>query len=60
MQTEQAELKTPLICQMPRTMNNQGNKRTTKEGFSDLRFQNFSLLKNRSWLRLSSTKGQCR
>ncbi|XP_040602955.1 cytokine-dependent hematopoietic cell linker [Mesocricetus auratus] len=45
---------------MPRTMNNQGNKRTTKEGFGDLRFQNFSLLKNRSWPRLSSTKGRCR
>uniref|UniRef100_A0A8C2LY17 Cytokine-dependent hematopoietic cell linker n=1 Tax=Cricetulus griseus TaxID=10029 RepID=A0A8C2LY17_CRIGR len=41
-------------------MNNQGNKRTTKEGFSDLRSQNFSLLKNRSWPRLSSTKGRCR
>ncbi|KAL1790034.1 cytokine-dependent hematopoietic cell linker, partial [Sigmodon hispidus] len=37
-----------------------GNKRTTKEGFGDLRFQNFSLLKNRSWPRLSSTKGRCR
>ncbi|XP_076402304.1 cytokine-dependent hematopoietic cell linker isoform X1 [Peromyscus maniculatus bairdii] len=55
-----AELKIPLICQMPRTMNNQGNKRTTKEGFDDLRFQNFSLLKNRSWPHLSSTKGRCR
>uniref|UniRef100_A0ABK0LVH9 Cytokine-dependent hematopoietic cell linker n=1 Tax=Rattus norvegicus TaxID=10116 RepID=A0ABK0LVH9_RAT len=37
-----------------------GNKRTTKEGFSDLRFQNVSLLKNRSWPRLSSAKGPCR
>ncbi|CAH6975224.1 Clnk [Phodopus roborovskii] len=35
-----------------------GNKRTTKEGFGDLRFQNFSLLKNRSWPHLSSTKGE--
>nr|XP_021512934.1 cytokine-dependent hematopoietic cell linker [Meriones unguiculatus] len=36
-----------------------GNKRTTKEEFSDLRFQNFSLLKNRSWPRLSSARGRC-
>ncbi|XP_052591993.1 cytokine-dependent hematopoietic cell linker [Peromyscus californicus insignis] len=39
---------------------NGGNKRTTKEGFGDLRFQNFSLPKNRSWPHLSSTKGRCR
>ncbi|XP_041492215.1 cytokine-dependent hematopoietic cell linker [Microtus oregoni] len=37
-----------------------GNKRTTKEGFSDLSFQNLSLLKNRSWLCLSGAKGRCR
>ncbi|XP_031197828.1 cytokine-dependent hematopoietic cell linker isoform X3 [Mastomys coucha] len=40
-------------------MTSQGNKRTTKEGFGDLRFQNVSLLKNRSWPRLSSAKGRC-
>ncbi|XP_042526235.1 cytokine-dependent hematopoietic cell linker [Dipodomys spectabilis] len=44
---------------MPRTMNSPGNKRTTKEGSSDLKFQNFSLPKNRSWPRLSAAKGQC-
>ncbi|XP_012864338.1 PREDICTED: cytokine-dependent hematopoietic cell linker [Dipodomys ordii] len=41
---------------MPRTMNSPGNKRTTKEGSSDLKFQNFSLPKNRSWPRLSAAK----
>ncbi|XP_004681573.1 PREDICTED: cytokine-dependent hematopoietic cell linker [Condylura cristata] len=35
-----------------------GNRRTTKEGSSDLKFQNFSLSKNRSWLRVSSPPGQ--
>ncbi|XP_023363473.1 cytokine-dependent hematopoietic cell linker [Otolemur garnettii] len=38
-------------------MNRQGNRRTTKEGSSDLKFQNFALLKNRSWPRLSSATG---
>uniref|UniRef100_A0A8C6I7R6 Cytokine-dependent hematopoietic cell linker n=1 Tax=Mus spicilegus TaxID=10103 RepID=A0A8C6I7R6_MUSSI len=41
-------------------MTSQGNKRTTKEGFGDLRFQNVSLLKNRSWPSLSSARGRCR
>lgn len=53
-------MKIPLLCQVPRTMTSQGNKRTTKEGFGDLRFQNVSLLKNRSWPSLSSAKGRCR
>uniref|UniRef100_A0A2K5E4W9 Cytokine dependent hematopoietic cell linker n=1 Tax=Aotus nancymaae TaxID=37293 RepID=A0A2K5E4W9_AOTNA len=39
-------------------MNRQGNRRTNKEGSNDLKFQNFSLLKNRSWPHLSSDTGQ--
>ncbi|XP_037386440.1 cytokine-dependent hematopoietic cell linker [Talpa occidentalis] len=39
-------------------MNKQGNRRTTKEGSSDLKFQNFSLQKNRSWPHISSPAGQ--
>ncbi|XP_054342858.1 cytokine-dependent hematopoietic cell linker isoform X6 [Pongo pygmaeus] len=35
-----------------------GNRRTTKEGSNDLKFQNFSLPKNRSWPRLISATGQ--
>ncbi|XP_010640151.1 cytokine-dependent hematopoietic cell linker isoform X2 [Fukomys damarensis] len=53
-----AELKIPLIRRAPRTMNRQGNKRTTKEGPSDLKFQNFALPKNRSWPPVSSATGQ--
>ncbi|XP_037685330.1 cytokine-dependent hematopoietic cell linker isoform X2 [Choloepus didactylus] len=53
-----AELKIPLICRMPRTMNRQGNRRTTKEGAGDLKFQNFALPKNRSWPRIQSDTGQ--
>ncbi|XP_012519720.1 PREDICTED: cytokine-dependent hematopoietic cell linker [Propithecus coquereli] len=34
-----------------------GNGRTTKEGSSDLKFQNFPLPKNRSWPRLNSATG---
>ncbi|XP_045737782.1 cytokine-dependent hematopoietic cell linker [Mirounga angustirostris] len=37
-----------------------GNRRTTKEGSSDLKFQNLSLPKNRSWPRINSTAGQSR
>ncbi|XP_054109450.1 cytokine-dependent hematopoietic cell linker [Callithrix jacchus] len=39
-------------------MNRQGNRRTTKEGSNDLKFQNFSLPKNRSWPHLNSDTGQ--
>ncbi|XP_015983957.2 cytokine-dependent hematopoietic cell linker isoform X2 [Rousettus aegyptiacus] len=39
-------------------MNRQGNRRTTKEGPSDWKFQNFSLPKNRSWPRTNSATGQ--
>ncbi|XP_005554542.3 cytokine-dependent hematopoietic cell linker isoform X1 [Macaca fascicularis] len=53
-----AELKIPLICRVPRTMNRQGNRRTTKEGTNDLKFQNFSLPKNRSWPHCNSATGQ--
>ncbi|XP_071073400.1 cytokine-dependent hematopoietic cell linker isoform X2 [Dasypus novemcinctus] len=53
-----AELKIPLICRIPRTMNRQGNRRTTKEGSSDLKFQNFALPKNRSWPHIQSGTGQ--
>ncbi|XP_064344127.1 cytokine-dependent hematopoietic cell linker isoform X2 [Camelus dromedarius] len=53
-----AELKIPLICPVPRTMNRQGNRKTTKEGSSDLKFQNVALPKNRSWPRISSATGQ--
>ncbi|XP_054995954.1 cytokine-dependent hematopoietic cell linker [Sorex araneus] len=53
-----AELKIPLIGRVPRAMNRQGNRRTTKEGSSDLKFQNFSLPKNRSWPRISTATGQ--
>ncbi|XP_049646183.1 cytokine-dependent hematopoietic cell linker, partial [Suncus etruscus] len=35
-----------------------GNRRTTKEGDSDLKFQNFSLSKNRSWPRINTVTGQ--
>ncbi|XP_063475468.1 cytokine-dependent hematopoietic cell linker isoform X3 [Symphalangus syndactylus] len=35
-----------------------GNRRTTKEGSNDLKFQNFSLPKNRSWPHLNSATGQ--
>ncbi|XP_023392389.1 cytokine-dependent hematopoietic cell linker [Pteropus vampyrus] len=35
-----------------------GNRRTTKEGPSDLKFQNFSLPKNRSWPHINSGTGQ--
>ncbi|XP_076992516.1 cytokine-dependent hematopoietic cell linker, partial [Tamandua tetradactyla] len=53
-----AELKIPLICQMPRTMNRQGKGRTTKEGSSDLKFQNFALPKNRLWPHIQVGTGQ--
>ncbi|XP_033069644.1 cytokine-dependent hematopoietic cell linker isoform X1 [Trachypithecus francoisi] len=53
-----AELKIPLICRVPRTMNRQGNRRTTKEGTNDLKFQNFSLPKNRSWPHCNGETGQ--
>ncbi|XP_055994792.1 cytokine-dependent hematopoietic cell linker-like [Sorex fumeus] len=53
-----AELKIPLIGRVPRAMNRQGNRRTTKEGSSDLKFQNFSLPKNRSWPHISTATGQ--
>ncbi|XP_032961324.1 cytokine-dependent hematopoietic cell linker isoform X1 [Rhinolophus ferrumequinum] len=53
-----AELKIPLICRVPRTMNRQGNRRTTKEGPSDLKVQNVSLLKNKSWPRINSATGR--
>ncbi|XP_047655112.1 LOW QUALITY PROTEIN: cytokine-dependent hematopoietic cell linker [Phacochoerus africanus] len=39
-------------------MHRQGNRKTTKEGSSDLKFQNFDLPKNRSWPRIQSTTGQ--
>uniref|UniRef100_A0A8I5MWT1 Cytokine dependent hematopoietic cell linker n=2 Tax=Papio anubis TaxID=9555 RepID=A0A8I5MWT1_PAPAN len=39
-------------------MNRQGNRRTTKEGTNDLKFQNFSLPKNRSWPHCNSATGQ--
>ncbi|XP_034526865.1 cytokine-dependent hematopoietic cell linker [Ailuropoda melanoleuca] len=39
-------------------MNRQGNRRTTKEGSSDLKFQNLCPPKNRSWPRISNTTGQ--
>uniref|UniRef100_Q7Z7G1-3 Isoform 3 of Cytokine-dependent hematopoietic cell linker n=1 Tax=Homo sapiens TaxID=9606 RepID=Q7Z7G1-3 len=39
-------------------MNRQGNRKTTKEGSNDLKFQNFSLPKNRSWPRINSATGQ--
>nr|XP_003934733.2 cytokine-dependent hematopoietic cell linker [Saimiri boliviensis boliviensis] len=39
-------------------MNRQGNRRTTKEVSNDLKFQNFSLPKNRSWPHLNSDTGQ--
>lgn len=55
-----AELKIPLICRVPRAMNKQGNRRTTKDGSSDLKFQNFTLPKNRSWPRINSATGQYR
>ncbi|EHH25752.1 hypothetical protein EGK_15578, partial [Macaca mulatta] len=35
-----------------------GNRRTTKEGTNDLKFQNFSLPKNRSWPHCNSATGQ--
>ncbi|KAL2779999.1 cytokine-dependent hematopoietic cell linker [Daubentonia madagascariensis] len=38
-------------------MNRQGNGRTPKEGPSNLKLQNFTLLKNRSWPRPSSATG---
>ncbi|KAI5261806.1 Cytokine-Dependent Hematopoietic Cell Linker [Manis pentadactyla] len=41
-------------------MNKQGNRRTTKDGSSDLKFQNFTLPKNRSWPRINSATGQYR
>ncbi|KAM9237273.1 cytokine-dependent hematopoietic cell linker [Dugong dugon] len=50
---ENVELKVPLICRVPRTMNRQGN-RTTNEGSSDLEFQNLSLQKNRLIRKLAS------
>ncbi|XP_032189743.1 cytokine-dependent hematopoietic cell linker isoform X3 [Mustela erminea] len=39
-------------------MNRQGNRRTTKEGSSDLKFQNLCLPKNRSWPRIHNATGQ--
>ncbi|XP_022272887.1 cytokine-dependent hematopoietic cell linker isoform X2 [Canis lupus familiaris] len=37
-----------------------GNRRTTKEGSSDMKFQNLCLPKNRSWPRFNSATGQYR
>ncbi|XP_013363996.1 PREDICTED: cytokine-dependent hematopoietic cell linker isoform X2 [Chinchilla lanigera] len=45
------------MSRAPRTMNRQGNKRTTKEGSSDLKFQNFTLPKMRSWPGVNSATG---
>ncbi|XP_058428387.1 cytokine-dependent hematopoietic cell linker isoform X3 [Marmota monax] len=56
--TNQAELKSPLIYREPRAMNSLGNKRTTKEKSSDLKFQNSTLPKNRSWPHLHRTTAQ--
>ncbi|XP_032128513.1 cytokine-dependent hematopoietic cell linker isoform X3 [Sapajus apella] len=39
-------------------MNRQGNRRTTKGVSNDLKFQNLSLPKNRSWPHLTSDTGQ--
>ncbi|XP_045840928.1 cytokine-dependent hematopoietic cell linker isoform X2 [Meles meles] len=41
-------------------MNRQGNRRTTKEGSSDLKFQNLCLPKNRSWPPIHNATGQYR
>lgn len=38
-------------------MNRQGNRRATPEGSSDLKFQNFTLPKNRSWPQVRSAPG---
>ncbi|XP_042107589.1 cytokine-dependent hematopoietic cell linker [Ovis aries] len=56
--TAQAELKIPLICRVPRKMNRPGNRKIAKEGSSDLKFQNFTLPKNRSWPGIDSATGQ--
>ncbi|XP_047422007.1 cytokine-dependent hematopoietic cell linker [Sciurus carolinensis] len=58
MQAVQAELKSPLLCREPRTMSSQGSKRTTKEVSSDLKFQNSTLPKLRSWPHPHSTTAQ--
>ncbi|XP_057560636.1 cytokine-dependent hematopoietic cell linker [Hippopotamus amphibius kiboko] len=37
-----------------------GNRKTAKDGSSDLKFENFALLNNRSWPRIHSATGQYR